>query len=920
MSINSSNTKESRGLSTSCAKEILLHSLDEISLGVSFPSSPKTVHTIVIKRETFELKSRIEAIKINLLNWGNEYSKSHIHSINTATTIKVQRDNVWQSVPAIMLAKGDVIRLSFGQKAPCLVKLDSETLNKTFYLNQDQIFNFNRYINWMKLKKNEINQLNNFKKDFFCTFTVEETPLDIIKDMLASSKNISQFSVFQNQYDAVLKKYWAIYIVLISIFIISVSVITFTTYKNQDYEYSKILFLYHVSVLTAPIIMLFIMLSLFKRFSVIFGNSSIIVLFNALQQNKSDFEDLADIDEFDADALPPTKDIKVSLSKVFNKMVWLFFNYDHINLSNYNRLLENLASVTTLCSIDKDGTVSHVEPEQLVIPNDSDDKILILDIEKSQTLKYGYSLAIDDSLKQSDNYFNILKPIIDAFTQTSNCKLSNKAKSLDSYYNTNRLSELFWKSSLLESCMYRLGNSIGASSDNNLPRNNEEIFNFTFYSPSHPSRKKNKNIQLSFIPSIQNVIKVPQKLNIKDGNQNFVNIKSFTFGDPELLLSQSDSIWNGKEVINLSDIICSEIYDCYESACVQDLACLAFGFKSFSVSKSSLNKFIEMVNSKSGDCNDLVFSDLKYGHLDLNQSNNGIVILDANNDMNVRDFKDNKNNIHDYAHDDNKKLKYAKSLDSNKLVNNTEIDFLSDKFGDNDLHSLEKYSENAEEIPYYLKLEFKDERLKNVLKRQVLRVNESDADYSFEDFEKLSSDELKNEISDNQIYLGMVTFCNEPKVDVCDVIEDLSLAGIRFVYFSESMGQQSKAFAERLGLETDWNTCILLSSKDNIENEEESFDEIDSPALVQNEFIKEVGGYYEDHEIKARLPRGIEEIKAHLKNVDDIPLQVSLFAECSSKTTSEMIQVFAEYGEIVCVIGSMLGYGNSFPQQSMFLE
>lgn len=98
------------------------------------------------------------------------------------------------------------------------------------------------------------------------------------------------------------------------------------------------------------------------------------------------------------------------------------------------------------------------------------------------------------------------------------------------------------------------------------------------------------------------------------------------------------------------------------------------------------------------------------------------------------------------------------------------------------------------------------------------------------------------------------------------------------------------AFAERLGLETDWNSCILLSNPDD-EN-------------CGN-------GYLQTHDIKAQLPRGIDEIRPHLEDVDDIPLHVSLFAECTPRAMREMIRIFQENGEVVCCIGNALNTKNT---------
>ena len=140
----------------------------------------------------------------------------------------------------------------------------------------------------------------------------------------------------------------------------------------------------------------------------------------------------------------------------------------------------------------------------------------------------------------------------------------------------------------------------------------------------------------------------------------------------------------------------------------------------------------------------------------------------------------------------------------------------------------------------------------------------------------------------SQIFLCMAAYNYVPKEDVKEFIEDLKIGGIRFVYFSGTPERESKAFAERLGLETDWNSCILLSSSDTSH-----------------------AGYLEEHDIKAKLPRGIENVRPHLKNVDDIPLHVSLFADCNPSSIAEMIRIFQENGEVVLCVGNSLNLNNA---------
>lgn len=61
---------------------------------------------------------------------------------------------------------------------------------------------------------------------------------------------------------------------------------------------------------------------------------------------------------------------------------------------------------------------------------------------------------------------------------------------------------------------------------------------------------------------------------------------------------------------------------------------------------------------------------------------------------------------------------------------------------------------------------------------------------------------------------------------------------------------------------------------------------------------------------QAKLPRGIQNIRPHLENVDNVPLLVSLFTDCSADATREMLGIMQSYGEIVVCIGSSASNAN----------
>lgn len=56
--------------------------------------------------------------------------------------------------------------------------------------------------------------------------------------------------------------------------------------------------------------------------------------------------------------------------------------------------------------------------------------------------------------------------------------------------------------------------------------------------------------------------------------------------------------------------------------------------------------------------------------------------------------------------------------------------------------------------------------------------------------------------------------------------------------------------------------------------------------------------------LQAKLPRGIDKIRPHLELIDNVPLLVSLFTDCNTAVTREMLHIMQDYGEVVCVLGS----------------
>ncbi len=158
-----------------------------------------------------------------------------------------------------------------------------------------------------------------------------------------------------------------------------------------------------------------------------------------------------------------------------------------------------------------------------------------------------------------------------------------------------------------------------------------------------------------------------------------------------------------------------------------------------------------------------------------------------------------------------------------------------------------------------------------------------------------------------QIFLGMAASSVPVRKDVPNTKEDLDVAGIRFVYFSAQNMKRSKPVAEKLGITFDWNCAISLRHLDS-EGGHDPHRHISSYAdwdvMGKRATRRLVILLLTLHCLIARMPHGIEAIKEHIQNVDNVPLLVSLFTDATPGTIRSMVEIFRDNGEIVLTIGA----------------
>ena len=173
-----------------------------------------------------------------------------------------------------------------------------------------------------------------------------------------------------------------------------------------------------------------------------------------------------------------------------------------------------------------------------------------------------------------------------------------------------------------------------------------------------------------------------------------------------------------------------------------------------------------------------------------------------------------------------------------------------------------------------------------------------------------TAEQVFKSVQCGQVFLGLVCLQFRPKQDMVSLIEDLYTAGIRFVHFTAENELRGKIFAQKLGLEADWNCFISLApsleeNKALLDNESE-FGSRDSS--LSSSVLSVYNATMSN--IRARLPKGIKNIRPHIKQVDNVPLLVSLFTDCTAETITEMIEIMQENAEVVLCMGNAWNHKN----------
>ncbi|KAJ2253785.1 hypothetical protein GGI13_002512 [Coemansia sp. RSA 455] len=799
--------------------------------------------------EAHELDKRLGAVAGEIREWTGTYADLRTPQLPTVTTYMALRDGVWRDVPTLLLVKDDVIALGYGEAAPCEVALRTSELSE-LVLTRGQALTPESMRSWLgqACRLWDPQTTGHHAMAGRVLFLVLDTPLKSHLQQIARHHQRTDKSVLQNQICVVVRLVMLRILPAVALVAVVANAVIYGV-VDVGQRSQRHMAVEAVVGKTAYVLFPFACTALWPVYWIavrIFTNACEVVLFDTLQRSKTEYEDMEDIDEFDVEALPPTKDITVGIGAILERMRWLWMNCDYRNLSRSSNLSETLGNITVICSIDKEGTIAEpfCTPEQIVVPDADEEDYAILDLAEQQVGADLRTFIIDEGWEK---YLPSLRPL------GLNCGLNTLAHRVGrlrvdtTHKRHNCMRQRGKILSSQDTCLCKISRAIGFTNDDlSRFRMLKEVDVFApFHKATELLNRKDICCAASFTSAVFQAEDGPGRLQM------------LTDGNVELVLGMCLDYFDGSGIRPLSDRTMAMYYGLYLNALQQDLQCLAFAYRPLSLDTHGLKWPGWGSAEQSGQS---IYVDIAPESPVDEPPRQFVAVVQKPSEL-------------------------AEGKDAGRS-DADEGDALADQGSVVDL---------PEHLTEAARLGLLRAKSKFSQPAAVSDRDDGGLDYTSSDLRQFATEQafLRDAVTE-QIFLGLVTFAYDPKVDVCDFVEDLSIAGIRFVYFSKAKGRQSKSFAERLGLETDWNTCILLSSV-----ADSSYDDI-----VDD-------GYVEDHDIKAQLPRGIESIRSHLKEVDDIPLQISLFAECTPDSTREMINIFQENGDIVCCIGSALKDANT---------
>ncbi|ORZ32497.1 hypothetical protein BCR44DRAFT_1515458, partial [Catenaria anguillulae PL171] len=330
----------------------------------------------------------------------NTVQEIKIPSVPSAPIVKVIRDGVIRSLPAVLLVEGDIVELHYGDIAPAgaryvyVTKPPPSTAaapnggRPEYKLQGGQGFRPTLF----GLPPSPLMQLESQLNHGRFQFELVDTPVIAVLNTLVATRPKTVMTRQLLRLQSVLNRI----LCLLYVLSLAAALTRYLALKHTTFI-QAFLWAHDIVLPLIPLLMPTMYLA-FRSFS----NAHIAVLWQELQTSKTDYEDV-DQDEFDVEAPPPTKDVTLAKFDVLTQAL-------RIDTSD---LTESLGSITVLCFVDREGTLTEAFPsvDQIWLPN------AVLDVSAGSDGRY----IFED--RDWMDHMPLLKPLGLAWMTLTHCDL-----------------------------------------------------------------------------------------------------------------------------------------------------------------------------------------------------------------------------------------------------------------------------------------------------------------------------------------------------------------------------------------------------------------------------------------------------------------------------------------------------------------
>lgn len=281
---------------------------------------------LALREITDRAETIIEALERNGMDRDQD---PHIPFVPSLSVAKVIRDGIICIFPINLLVKGDVVEMLFGDTAPCRM----EYLHPNFTTSSSSSSSPSPIPDFIPHKE-QLAPDQVFKPSFFGLpppstflpqhtylrgrhhFRLLETPLST--NLRAALRQERPHTVIHNEADVLVRLFlrrilWVVLTVALGVNLLKYTLKDYLANGHSGQWFEVLI----VQPIYAVLPLLPFSLPTLWIVARSFGNAKVLVLFEALQISKTEYADDDEVDEFDSEAPPPTKNVVLDSRELF---------------------------------------------------------------------------------------------------------------------------------------------------------------------------------------------------------------------------------------------------------------------------------------------------------------------------------------------------------------------------------------------------------------------------------------------------------------------------------------------------------------------------------------------------------------------------------------------------------------------------